>query len=481
MADLALTVFALGVFVASGLVVLFAVNRLRIPDGMGWTLVAAVTFVLGMGAVSLQMFFYSISGVPLGVGGISIPWLILLLLAVVWHVARSGNPVGAYPLRPESSGQPRPSWFIAGCLAVILLQAGYCVVYAISQPISGWDAWAIWLFAAKAFFVSGGLPSGAFFSTAAPHPDYPLLTPLAVAWHYICLGRVDDQLAKIVFPLSFLAFLGIFWHTLARETNRDYGAFFTALLSLTPVVVMHAGGLGSSYDYVGYADLTLSLYFLGAAAYLYAYQKDGRPVWLVLSALFLGMGAWTKNEGLTYAAVGSLLFVLSAKQWRLAAIGIGLVAGFVFPWLLFKTSLSLANDVVGHVRWLGLSAYLDRLPLILGSAWRSMAGGSFGLLWAVFVLSSVLNWRKMLTTPVRSGAILVGTQLLIYLGVYLVTPRDLEWHLGTSIDRVLLHVAPLALWVTALNVYQLVEAVSGERLSGNASRLEGPVAEGIVR
>jgi hypothetical protein len=113
-----------------------------------------------------------------------------------------------------------------------------------------------------------------------------------------------------------------------------------------------------------------------------------------------------------------------------------------------------------------------------------MANGGFALLWAAFGISSVMNWRRVLTTPARSNMILIGAQLIIYLGVYLVTPRDLEWHLRTSIDRVLLHIAPLALWVTGLNVFQLVEEVSRERLPENASRLDARVeriAEGVVR
>jgi hypothetical protein len=484
MADLGLTIGAFGVFVLAGLVVLYAVNSLHRPAGVGWTWVVAVSFVLGLGAVSLQMFVYAMVQVPLGRGTIAMPWLIVLLSAVGWSMTRPRTSDREY-LRPAADGERRLSWFVAGCLTIVLLQVGYSLVYAVSKPISGWDAWAIWLFAAKAFFVSGGLPSDFFFSTAAPHPDYPLLTPLAVAWHYISLGRVDDQLGKMVFALSFLALLIIFWHALVQETSRDYASFFTALLSLTPILVMHAGGLGSSHDYVGYADLTLSVYFLGAATSLTAYQRDGRPVWFFLSALFLGMGAWTKNEGLAYAAVGGLLLLFSAGNRRLAGIGVGLAAAFVLPWTAFKMSMSLANDVVGHAQWLGVSAYWDRLPTIVGEAWRSMAGGTFGLLWAAFFISSGLNWRRLFAQPARSGAILVGAQLIIYFGVYLATPRDLKWHLGTSIDRVLLHVAPLALWLTGLNVYRLVEEGAGERSPGNASRpdvhADGPVVEGVIR
>jgi hypothetical protein len=206
--------------------------------------------------------------------------------------------------------------------------------------------------------------------------------------------------------------------------------------------------------------LTLSLYMLGAAVYLYSYQKDREPIWFLLSALFLGMGAWTKNEGLTYAAVGSAVLVFSARSWRLAGIGIGLIAVFVVPWKAFSVSMSLANDMVDQTRWLGFGDHMGRLPTVAKAMWRSMTGGWVGLLWPALVISSALNWRRMLAAPARSCVVLFGVQFAIYVGVYLITPRDLTWHLTTSVDRVLLHLAPLALWLTGLNTYQLAGALS---------------------
>ncbi len=479
MADVISTFFALAVFVAAGLVILWAVNAVRRPPVMGWSLILAVSFALGVGVVSLQLLLYALAGLPLWVAGLAIPWIALLLVVATWSLRRSGA-LGRQESQPQ--GAPTSRWLFAACGSIVAFQVAYCVVQAISRPIAGWDVWAIWFLKAKAFFVSGGLPSTHFFSTAYLHPDYPLLTPLAVTWHYLCLGRVDDQIAKILFPLSFLALVVMFGYTLTKEIGRDYGAAFTALLSLTPFAIMHAGGIDVAKgwgDYVGYADLTLAMYFWGGAAYLYFYEKTREPMWFFLSALFMGMGAWTKNEGLTYAAIGSVLLITSARNWRYAITGIGLVSIFVLPWMVFKTSLPLGNDVVGQARWLGLANHIDRVPTIAAWAWRSMTGGGFGLLWLAFAVSSALNWRRMLDTPLRSCTVLVGVQLSVYVGVYLITPRDLEWHLGTSIDRVLLHVAPLALWVTGLNAYQLVEGMGSERSSGRAGR-SGPVAKGVV-
>lgn len=468
MADLLSTAFALVVFVAAGLVVLWAISGVRRPAVMGWPLIIAVSFVLGLGLVSLQILLYSVSHIPLRVAGLSIPWFVLMVAMAGWGFWRSGT--GTLSRRtPPSQGTPHGGWFVAGCGLIAAFQVVYCVAQAISRPIVGWDAWAIWFLKAKAFFVSGGLPSTHFFSTEYLHPDYPLLTPLVVTWHYLCLGRVDDQIAKIVFPLSLLALLVMFGYTLAQETRRDYAAVVTALLSLTPFVVMHAGGIDLERawgDYVGYADLTLAVYFWGGAAFLYLYERHRDLTWALLAALFLGMGAWTKNEGLTYAAMGGVLLIVSMRSWRYALAAVGLISMFVLPWIAFKASLPLGNDIVGQARWLGLGNHLDRVPTIMAYAWRSVSGGGFGLLWFAFALGSVLNWRRMLDAPLRSCMLLIGGQLVIYVFVYMITPRDLSWHLGTSIDRVFLHVAPIALWVTGVHAYQLAEVAGKGRFPG---------------
>jgi hypothetical protein len=39
--------------------------------------------------------------------------------------------------------------------------------------------------------------------------------------------------------------------------------------------------------------------------------------------------------------------------------------------------------------------------------------------------------------------LLVSIQLVIYFGVYVVTPYDLVWHLRTSLNRLYTHVFPL--------------------------------------
>ena len=49
---------------------------------------------------------------------------------------------------------------------------------------------------------------------------------------------------------------------------------------------------------------------------------------------------------------------------------------------------------------------------------------------------------KRYGSPVWISSVAVGGMFLSYLGVYLISPLDLSWHLQSSLDRVLLQIWP---------------------------------------
>jgi len=462
------TVFALGTIGAAGAVVVLTLTGVtRMPSFRG-ALPWALAFIFGMGVISLQMFFYALFALPMNRLSIALPWWVALAgMGWTW---RRRHFLREHQRPPSAPPHTAMSAFLAGIVAV---QVGYCLVFATSRPVVSWDGWAIWFLKAKAFFASSGLPTAHFFASVDPHPDYPLLTPLTVAWHYLCLGVADEQIAKILFPLTFLALLMLFYSLLREETGSPHAWFFTALLALTPFAVFHAGGvigLGAAGDYVGYADLTLATYFFGATASMYRYLLVRDPRWLLVSFLCLGMGAWTKNEGLPYAIWGSVTLMIAAKHRRIGVAGLGVVALFIVPWGGFKMSAGFANDILTQSQRPDFGKGIERLSTILAWGWRSaMQSGMHGLIWPLFVISAALNWRNVARSPLAPCVLLVGVQLGIYGMVYFITPRDLEWHLATSIDRVLLHLSPIALWIAGVNVYQLSVRIRG---IGQGSRIE---------
>lgn len=443
------------VILLSGFTILKAADRkAELAFGPGTRV--ALSFLLGLGGVSQQMFLYSLASVPFSFFAISLPWVVSS--CALFFLGRKSGAVSAVQKPKRNIGYRG-----AALIMIIASQAVYAFVYAGVLPVSGWDAWAIWFLKAKAFYIEKSvagpvLTDGSF---GYSHPDYPLLAPLSTAWVYVATGGVNDIIAKLLYPVQYVCLLTLSYHFIKKAGDMRTALLFTALLSVTPIILIHSAGfpmrVGGLYtgDFVGYADLALSIYFLGAASFIYLYARDGKGGGLILAGLMLSMAAWTKNEGLVFAITGFivlLIFAVRNGHWRHLGAALAVLLLFVAPWAVYKSYLGAGSEYSGRA---GLFfAYSSRLPLILkhivGQAFFSI--GLFSFTWWVWLASTVINIRGSLRPPlVFLNAILLA-QLAVYVYIYVITPADLGWHLSTSSDRLLLQLTPLAMAIAALNV-----------------------------
>jgi hypothetical protein len=456
-------------FFLAGHIVLKLVDR-RVEASFGPVSYAGASFMLGLGAISLQMFFYSLVSIPFSAMLISGPWI---ALAVAMLFIRMFNRT-AFRMDSQEMG-----WAGRVLFAVILSQVLYSFAYSLTMPLSGWDAWFIWFVKARAFFLDGSVKA-AFLTDPAyvqDHPDYPLLVPLALSWIYTAIGSAQEEAGKIIYPLQFAALLSVFHYGVRRFTgSRTTGLLFTALLSVTPIVLVHAAGfpvqIDSSYtgkDLTGYADLALSAYFLGAAVFILLYASEGRGPFAFIAALMLAMGAWTKNEGLTYALLGFIILVLSAllkrgkgRDFKTLALALVPLALFILPWSVYKAVLGLGNE---YVQSMGPGVFFSNLSR-LGQIIPYMAGfmfmkpGVMGLVWWAYAASIVLSFRMLISAKTLVLHSLILGQLGIYTFVFIITPVDLKWHLATSVDRLVLHLIPLGMLAAALQLSMMAGTFS---------------------
>lgn len=468
MADTVMLILSIVVILLAGAAVLAALR----PAVTGFFTVLSLSFLIGLGAVSLQMFLYSLASIKFGFLVVALPWACLFALAR--FVRRGGGPSCGCDC--ADAGE-KAGWTGYILFLIILSQVLYSFAYSSLLPVRGWDSWLIWFFKARVFFIDGGV-DGAFLLNpdyAYSHPDYPLLVPLSVAWVYTALGHAAEMQAKILYPLQFASMLFIFNYAVKKVSGPSYAMLFTTLLSLTPIILVHAGGFPSSVgplaggDYVGYADLMLSICFLSAGVFLYLGMTGGGSSHLVLSAIFLGLGAWTKNEGLPLAAFGLLLIAVHSiagrRDWKPLVISACVLALFILPWSAYKARLALESDLAGAMSLSVFIANAGRLKLVLATALDYMffQTGLFTFTWWAFVASAVLNWRGFGSRPLLFLYLLLFFQLSLYLFVYVVTPFDVLWHMRTSIDRLILHMAPLAMLIAAFNAGALLRGVAGPR------------------
>lgn len=459
MKDLILFAIGAGVFFISG----FSAIRLidpRFEFGLNLAAKAGIYFLAGLGLVSLQLFLYSLVGIGFGFLSVAMPWVVLSAFLI--YKGRKAS-AGDLAVKPAPAGFDRYSipFFI-----IIAIQLSYSFIYASALPVSGWDSWAIWFLKAKAFFIEGGVPAGFLTdpSFGYSHPDYPLMVPLAVSWIYMVIGGADDSIARLIYPLQYAALLAVFYHFVKTAVGARVGLLFTALLSLTPILVMHSSGLpvkvGGLYtgDYAGYADLALSAYFMGSGAFIYLYLRDARPSQFLCAVLFLSIGAWTKNEGLTFAMIGLLILWIGSmrtgkRAGYLIAVSIAIFALFVGPWAIFKAGIDIASEYAGRAGQVASFDAVSRLSTIFRYLARDLflLTGLFSFTWWLWLCGVILNIRGQFKGPILSLNVLALGQLGVYVFVYMITPADLEWHLQTSLDRLSLQLLPLFMMASALN------------------------------
>lgn len=323
-------------------------------------------------------------------------------------------------------------------------------------PYGMWDAWAFWNVRARVLMLSGDDWRRAFDGTIL-HPDYPLLLPLTVLRGWEWTGEMQDSVAFAISALFFglTAFLLFALLHALRGTTAG----------LMAVAVFLATGVALEWGPSQYADIPLAFYYLASLGCMtLAIQRpeqSGR--WLAVLGLSLSAAAWTKNEGLAWAAIGVIstsIFIMNRRLPRSGMIWfLGGLAPLAITLCVFKLAIAGQNDLVTEQS--GSTAMeklfdMDRHRLICQYLFNVLPTW---IIWLT-VCGLLLGVRRSVGT--RMMALWSLTQLLaiilVYYMVYLLTPHDLNWHLRTSHDRLLVQIWPGFLF-TLFNILRTPEEI----------------------
>jgi hypothetical protein len=339
-------------------------------------------------------------------------------------------------------------------------------------PVWAWDAIAIWGFKARIFYLKGAINLCGFEA----HNYYPNLVPLLVSYLYLWLGQVNDYLVKLVFPLWGAALLAMLFGMLKRlGLTRTLALGVTTFFALNGITFI-------THLFIVYADLGMTYFALGAAGFIYLWLTDaGPPRTLPVAALCFAGLAWSKFEGPPLAAtilLAAALTLIWLRPPRLARrllslawpVG-GLLLGYL-PWRLFALSqgIETGSDHILGFYWGQLFQAIPALGLGL------INPTLFGILWPTAVLALVLSGKKIFTSPLLFLALFLGGNFLAILLAYAVAPTSpFEFHLylRATLDRLLLHLSPLAVLVIGEGLKRLEleeHGPAGEVLSPTRSR-----------
>jgi hypothetical protein len=234
--------------------------------------------------------------------------------------------------------------------------------------------------------------------------------------------------------------LGVFYY-FARRLGPVLCAWaFTWMLAAVPVLGLTA------FELAGYADTTLCLYLLAAGGFLAMWINEGCTAGLIGASLAATAAAWTKNEGQFFLLAVLAVFAVSLLRARAPVWQWLIAAG---PSIAVLAAWSLVRQAHG-VEAAGFSLGLSFDPELLRIALRSLLSraaqpGSFHLVFYLWVAALAGAWRLR---PPRAFWILPGLVIWHFAGAllaYSTGRNDIQWWLGTSADRVISQIVPLAM------------------------------------
>lgn len=324
-----------------------------------------------------------------------------------------------------------------------MLIFGFLAAATLMEPLTAWDARSIWFFHAKMIYFAGGLVRDGGWtapSSSFSHPDYPLLVPILAAQCAKLAGFWNEQLPKFALLLLVVPVLAVtvsYWNS---------GLATAALL-----IMVWAKLVPSMTN--GLMDGPLAVYGLFGVLLIGSWLEVGSKIDLATGALFICVTLGLKNEG-CLVAVALLVCVIRAailaqqggRQLfpanRFEAIGLGTIVllGIAsgVSWQILRGTWGLQNDL--HLGFGSLPSVVQRLKdagavhMILHSTLRAnsliyaalIGGCAIGASW---VLRTGRLIEPLFCMAVGS-AYLAGVEV-----IYLATPYDLTWHLGSSADR----------------------------------------------
>ena len=423
------------------------------PGHLGWC------FLAGSALAGLLLY------VPLAIGG-RLPRPAFLLVFLLFLVLAAGpgrahvRKVGLARFLGLDVLRALPVWLRVAAVALVVLAGA-----AALGPFSAWDERAIFGLKARVLVHDGGLGGEAFADPDYVHSQarYPLLVPLLEAALLVLRGSLDDRFLRLLFLAFALSLAAVVAGEARRLHAARAGGLWGLLLLSTPMLVGPAEGSGLT----GYADVPLAAFVTGATVLLGRALERDRPRPAPIAGLLLGAALATKQEGALWAAalaLGAVLVVALRRRDGAPPAGLARSAAVsALPTLLF---LAL---VAATARWIPASPWSERYAAALRPDWLLRLGARpleiapfvLGQLadrraWAwgwLLVVAGLLLLRRPRLSPApflwRATAVAV---LAADLGVFVVTPNQVHWHLATAFSRLLLQLFPLAVLILAEQV-----------------------------
>ena len=377
----------------------------------------------------------------------------LLVLAAWWRVSHAGvwKKNARMPFQIENKNEIRWLKYIF-ILLLLAFAMSFILKAYFERPHGAHDAWAIWNYRARWLFKGESQWAHAFtYLNAADSPDYPLLVTGSVFRMWTLLG--GDYVAVPITVAGVLAVGSILMVfaalTVLRAPNQGYLAAMFICMTTQFLNV-------ATYQY---GDAPLAFFIL-CTVVLFSLQDhypDLSERLLFLAGLTAACAAWTKNEGLLFLVLVIFIRFISRirrnnglevlKQLLYFTLG---MSPIFLALIFFKVNFAIANDLVNQTNLMKLGDYLfdvNRYGTVLFGICKKILtfNDHIFILSIVYLVLSGIDRSAFLLKGVKSHLWILVLMLVGYFFSFFISPHNLEWHMGSSLRRLLVQLWPT--WV----------------------------------
>jgi len=324
-----------------------------------------------------------------------------------------------------------------------------------------WDGLFNWASKARiAFLYHGAIPLRYY---RAPddffHRTYPPLVPVFESWIYGFLGRIDESMIKLIGPYFYLAAALLLISAAYRESRRRWLGILVVLPFLLVPGLLKGDGSAAS----GYADFPLAAAYLCTVVYVVEFWRNRTLESARLAGVSAMLLPFIKADGavpLLCVAVAVVPLVIGERRWKAGAWiilpGMAVALGWWAFWKL--NGVPRPGDFAAITPAVFLS-HLDRAKPLLSWTFEELTTwGRWGLLWPLvaaalggfFLYTRRSRWYPWFAT--------VGLPLVLYPCAFFFSAwNPVEAHVKSSINRLVLQVAPAAALLVGTALAEFVE------------------------
>jgi len=393
-----------------------------------------------------------------------VPFFLTVLAAVVsfgllfkWII-----PGHAVPVEIPAQNN-RKEW-----IALLLLAVGVSCLCFTGLSSAGkygdWDAWSIWNLNAE--YLADPIHWRKIFQNVEyGHPDYPLCLPATLAFFMRLASSPDNYIIPFAFSLLIAICIPVLIFREIQQKNLPVATLILALFVIESFYIINS--------MLQYADVLLSFFFL-CSLICVSYARGNRK-YLLLSVLFLGCCAWTKNEGFILAGMILSFYARQffSKENARYTLLIMLIPAFVI--VVFKMICPVKNDLVSESGsgTFGLLLQGERYAAVF-DYYTDIVNKRFvytRLLIGLYLVVCVAK-RKL---PEKNFLLVIAC-MFAYFMVYVITPKDLLWHLNTSCERLLFQLFPVLLYAIGSDIAGMKFSIPGFLQQGRSKETAIPTS-----